>query len=99
MPIPVDNLILSQIPLDQLLERVRVIVKEEIETIASKQVDSQPEIKIVDGKELCKFLNITAPTLIRMRKRKSIPFIKAGRTIRYDIHKVMNALKKNSQSN
>ena len=51
-----------------------------------------PDEKPINGKEIMKRLNISEPTLIRMRKQKRIPFMNVGGVIRYDWHEVKKAL-------
>jgi excisionase family DNA binding protein len=49
-------------------------------------------IEIIDRSELCKRLNITEPTVIRMEKRGDLPVIRAGSSVRYNWPKVIEAL-------
>ncbi len=51
--------------------------------------------KPITVKELCKFLNITEPTLIRWRKKGKIPFIQIGSRILFQKSKVIAAIEKN----
>jgi excisionase family DNA binding protein len=53
--------------------------------------------KLMTQKELCNYLSISEPTLIALRKRKVIPFLKLGSSIRYDIAKVLSCLEKNKK--
>ena len=46
----------------------------------------------VNTKDLCYFLNITEPTLIRWRKKGKIPFMKIGSRILYQKSEVLDAL-------
>ncbi len=48
--------------------------------------------KPITGKELCAFLGISAPTLIRYRKKGRIPSIKIGSKILYNRGDVVKAL-------
>lgn len=48
--------------------------------------------KPVSTKEICEFLSITEPTLIRWRNRGKIPFLKIGTNIRYDKAAVLKAI-------
>lgn len=50
--------------------------------------------KLATEKELCEFLNISAPTAIRYRQKGKIPFVQIGVTIRYDLIEVVKALSK-----
>jgi excisionase family DNA binding protein len=51
----------------------------------------------VTQKELCGHLGVTPQTLIRWKKRKKIPFIKVGRTVRYNLGDVLAALEKKTK--
>jgi hypothetical protein len=53
-----------------------------------------PPTVIIDRAELCKRLNITEPTAIRWGKRGAIPFFTIGSNVRYNWHKVIEALEK-----
>jgi len=48
----------------------------------------------ISTKELCKFLNISEPTAIRLRHKRIIPYYTIGTAVRYDIDKVIQALEK-----
>lgn len=54
----------------------------------------QPLEQPVTTEELCKFLSISEPSLIRLRKKRKIPFIEVGNLIRYDKAAVIKALEK-----
>lgn len=87
-----SNLILTQIPLDELLAYVKQAVREEIAAVVSSKeitVDNAPPITT---KELCKHLRITEPTVIRWRKKGKIPYITIGSAIRFNLIAVMAAL-------
>lgn len=47
--------------------------------------------------EMCLFLDITEPTIIRWRKKGVIPFMQIGSAIRYDVNAVLKALEKNGR--
>lgn len=48
---------------------------------------------ILDTDQLMAKLGITRPTLSKWRKEGRIPFIKVGAVVRYDLDKVLEALK------
>ena len=48
--------------------------------------------KPVTTQELCKFLGVSVPTVIRWRKKEVIPFYTIGSAVRYDLQKVVKAL-------
>jgi excisionase family DNA binding protein len=51
----------------------------------------------VSTKEICKFLNITEPTLIRWRQKGKIPFLRIGGRLMYQKSAVVEALSKNTR--
>jgi hypothetical protein len=53
--------------------------------------------KLFTQKELSAYLKISAPTIIQLKKRGTIPYMLLGSDIRYDLRKVLNALEKNSK--
>ena len=57
----------------------------------NKQSPTQNEHPI-NTKELCSFLDITQPTLIRWRKKGKVPFLKIGSRILYQKSAVLSAL-------
>ena len=46
----------------------------------------------VTTKQLCEFLGITEPTVIRWRKKGKIPFMQIGSAIRFNLSAVVSAL-------
>lgn len=48
-------------------------------------------------KEVCKMLNITRPTLDKLRK-EGLPYINVGRNIRFNKEEVIQWLKENSNA-
>jgi excisionase family DNA binding protein len=52
--------------------------------------------KLMTTKEICDFLGITEPTLIRRKKKGQIPFLEIGGAIRFDKTAVIRALEKKS---
>lgn len=90
--------ILFEFPIDQIIERLREVVREELSqasgTAANTGNSSEPPITT---KELCKFLNITEPTAIRYRKLGKIPFFEIGSAIRYSKKEVMDALRNDTK--
>jgi excisionase family DNA binding protein len=75
---------------------VRQLFREELETYfgngsQNKHIqvkDEQP----VTTKQLCEFLGITEPTVIRWRKKGKIPFMQIGSAVRFNLPAVISAL-------
>lgn len=47
---------------------------------------------LLDSSELMRVLKISEATLVRMKKRKEIPWVKVGASHRYDLDKVLRAM-------
>lgn len=91
-----NNVILSQIPLEEFLNMVKQAVHQEManSTGSEKKNICEPP---VTTKQLCEYLNITEPTVIRWRQKGKIPFFQIGSAVRYDKNEVMEALRINKQ--
>lgn len=59
---------------------------------------NQP-VEIITGEELCRRLNISAPSLIKSRKRGRIPFLLVGKSIRYNWNQVIAHLENKRLTN
>lgn len=84
-----ETLLLTQVSFDELLQKVREAVREELENLPASPNVSQ----LITEKELCQHLGISLPTAHRYRKRGDIPFIEIGNSIRYDLQSVIEKLK------
>lgn len=91
-----DNITL-EFPIEQIIERFREVVKQELASAAGVTTVPNNEPPITT-KELCKFLNITEPTAIRLRQRGTIPFFQIGSAIRYDKKEVIESLRRNERN-
>lgn len=71
---------------------LRTLIGDELKNFApfvsNKQENEQP----INQQEICRFLDITEPTLIRWRKKGKIPFLKIGSRILYQKSAVLAAL-------
>ena len=83
-------------PFEELVARLERIENLLTSTSSSEAIPHIAE-KPISSKELCEFLNISEPTLIRWRKKAKIPYIQVGNTIRFDKAAVVKALEKNSR--
>ena len=93
-----DNVILTQIPVNELLDKVREVIREEICANVENNNNTHTGAKPITQKELCKFLGITEPTVLRWRKKNKIPFFHIGTAIRFNLSDVLKSLK-NEESN
>ena len=80
-----QNLVLIQV------EDLRQLIREEM-AVNKPSESTKPLIKLSGQKELCTFLNLSEPTIIRWRQKGKIPFLKVGSAIRYDLQAVVAAL-------
>ncbi len=79
--------------LNSRLERIENILTSPGASVTVPQAIEKP----INTKELCEFLNITEPTIIRWKKKGKIPFLQVGNSIRFDKGAVIKALEKNSK--
>ena len=84
-----DDIVLSPIPINQLLEKFREIVREEI---SIQQVLPGAKENPITRKELIERLGISEPSVIRWEKKGLIPSIRIGTSIRYNWGSVLQAL-------
>jgi len=75
---------------------VRQLFRQELETYFENRTKILPGTieneQPINTKELCNFLDITEPTLIRWRNKGKIPFLKIGSRILYQKGAVLAAL-------
>jgi len=75
---------------------VRQLFREELETYFAK-CDQNKQIPLkneqpITTKQLCDFLGVTEPTIIRWRKKGKIPFMQIGSAVRFNLPAVISAL-------
>lgn len=80
-------------PFVEIVERLERIENKLLQITPVKS-SSEEDGQIIDTKELCRRLGISKPTVIRYVKRKKIPAIKIGNSVRYNWSKVIKALEK-----
>jgi len=56
-------------------------------------------VEIITQDELCKRLMISKPTIIRWAKKKKIPLIRIGRSVRFNWQSVIEALESKENKN
>lgn len=75
---------------------VRQIFRQELETYFENKnqnnFESSKNEQPITTKQLCDFLGITEPTVIRWRKKGKIPFLQIGSSIRFNLTSVITAL-------
>ncbi|MEQ7798180.1 helix-turn-helix domain-containing protein [Pedobacter sp. ASV1-7] len=85
-----ENLFLTSLTTPE----VRELFRKELETYFGNQSISTPPKNEppITTKQLCEFLGITEPTVIRWRKKGKIPFMQIGSSIRFDVAAVLASL-------
>jgi len=87
-------MILSDIPLDEILDRVRQVVREEIATTPKQGVTTSDDNKLITQAELCEYLDVSKQTIIKWQKKKAIPFYEIGSAVRYRLSDVLKSIEK-----
>ncbi|HWW39358.1 helix-turn-helix domain-containing protein [Pedobacter sp.] len=85
-----ENLFLTSLTTPE----VRELFRQELQNYFENQnlpVTSKSEPPITT-KQLCEFLGVTEPTIIRWRKKGKIPFMQIGSALRYDKEAVIKAI-------
>ena len=74
-----------------IIEQRLIAIENKIDSLSLPQVQKHVQ-EIISRTELCIRLNITEPTVIKWEKKNKIPYFRIGRRVRYDWHKVVEAL-------
>lgn len=80
-----NKLILLSIPVEELTEIIRAVIREERTT-------PPPQAEVIDQKELLKRLGISRPTARLWAKKGKLPEIHIGSNVRYNWPAVVKAL-------
>ena len=87
-----ENLFLTSLTTPE----VRQLFRQELETFFENKNQNNSESskneQPITTKQLCEFLGITEPTVIRWRKKGKIPFLQIGSSIRFNLSSVIAAL-------
>ena len=81
-----QNLVLIQV------DELRQLIREELAVSTPILDQPKPSSKPINQRELCTFLGLSEPTIIRYRHKGKIPFMQIGSAIRYDVNSVIEAL-------
>lgn len=81
-----DSLVLIKV------DDLRQIIRDELNSQTSKKEINQPILPPITTKELCEYLGVTEPTIIRWRKKGKIPFMQIGSSVRFNLSAVVTAL-------
>ncbi len=78
-------------------EDLRVLIREEVKNFAPLVEIKNEAEQPVSQAEICRFLNVTEPTIIRWRKKKLVPFLQIGSRVLFQKSKVIAALERNNK--
>lgn len=88
------NVLTFQINMGDYMDQLRSIVREEMAVIHSPGNSPANIEPTITQNQLCEYLGITAQTVIRLKKKKKIPFILLGSHPRFILTDVLKALGK-----
>jgi len=88
-----DKVILSPIPMDELLQQLREIVREEIAAAKLSQQPNDTKVSYLSRKELAEKYHITLPTLSSWTKLGKVKAYRIGRRVLYKEQEVDQSLK------
>ena len=84
------QIISTRAEFQELLEgAINVAIEKKFKLIQSHNIQSEQP---VSTKEICAFLGVTEPTIIRWRSKGKIPFLRIGSRILYQKSNVLAAL-------
>jgi excisionase family DNA binding protein len=87
------EVIMMTIPVEELLERMDERFLKIMEQKFQKPKDENVKPDYLTEQELCDVLHLSKPSLWKLRKNKTIPFIKVGtRRLLYELDAVKKAL-------
>lgn len=81
-------------PFDLILSEIREL-KEKVSSLPLVAATTPPEI--INTEELCKRLDISEPTAIKWRRKKLIPSIQVGSSVRYNWPAVVLVLERKTK--
>ena len=82
-----------------LQEYINNSVKEAFDRLIQPGSNNTNNEQPITTKEICNFLGITEPTIIRWRKKGKIPFLQVGSRILYQKSAVLKALENKKGAN
>ena len=86
-----ENLFLTSLTTPEIKELFRKELEEFFKANESSSLPIKREQPLT-SKQICEFLGISEPTLIRWRKKGKIPFMQIGTALRYDKEAVIKAI-------
>lgn len=80
---------------DDLKEIVHAVIDDYFKNNSPKKdTESSINDRLITTAQLCEYLSVTPQTIIRYKKKKKIPFIELGTSIRFNLTAVLKALGK-----
>jgi len=71
---------------------LRTLIGDELKNFLPFEGQQHENEQPISQQEICSFLNITEPTLIRWKKKGVIPFLQVGSRVLFQKSKVISAL-------
>jgi len=87
-----EQILLSQIPLSELKQQLRDIIKEELKISNSNIAEPKEPGELLTRKQVAKILKVSLVTLDKWRKEGKIKYIGIGSPVRFKYSDVMKAL-------
>jgi excisionase family DNA binding protein len=81
--------------LEERMTRIESLLWELKNNFEIKDSDNLSKNRPVTTKQLCEYLDVTEPTILRWRKKGKIPFFTIGNAVRFHLSEVLTALEKN----
>ena len=81
-------------PFDPFFEKIREIVREEIEAASNGNGHGA----LLTAEELSKALKVNKATVYEWVKSKTIPFYQAGRFVRFNLQEVLESQRKKNEN-
>ena len=86
--------------MDNPFEKIDTQLRELLDKVNNISALPPPNYtEIITQDELCKRLMISKPTIIRWAKKKKIPLIKIGKSVRFNWQSVIEALESQENKN
>lgn len=83
-----DNILFIPLAIQDFRRYVQEAMREEL----ALNRHTAPDSALLDTHELCEELGITRPTVTKLRKLGTIPYLRIGNRIRFEKGKVLQAL-------
>ena len=87
-----ENVFLTSLTTPEVRQLFRQVLETYFENKNQNNTEASKNEQPITTKQLCEFLSITEPTVIRWRKKGKIPYMQIGSALRYDKEAVIKAI-------